>query len=123
MLTAQPFAFENDRVEIKPSNIHGMGLFATRDLRPGDVIGLYEGPVVEETTTDTTDPTASTTTTTNAEVTPADVERVFGRPALAVLPMDRRAPGVQNRGAILPRRGRTGRELDQLARVLLEGVA
>jgi len=58
-----------------------------------------------------------------AEVTPADVERVFGRPALAVLPMDRRVPGVQNRGGILPRRGRTGRELDRLARVLLEGVA
>jgi SET domain-containing protein len=48
MLTAQPFHFENDKVEIKPSLIHGMGLFATRDLLPGDVIGFYEGPVVEE---------------------------------------------------------------------------
>jgi Flp pilus assembly CpaE family ATPase len=58
-----------------------------------------------------------------AEVTPADVERVFGRPALAVLPVDRRVRGVQDRGAMLPRRGRIGRELDRLARVLLEGAS
>ncbi len=58
-----------------------------------------------------------------AEVTPADVERVFGRPALAVLPVDRRVRGVQDRGAMLPRRGRMGRELDRLARVLLEGAS
>ncbi len=58
-----------------------------------------------------------------AEITPADVERVFGRPALAVIPSDRRVRGAQDRGAILPRRGRIGRELDRLARVLLEGAS
>ena len=56
-----------------------------------------------------------------AEVTPADVERVFGRPAVAVLPVDRRVRNARDRGAILPRRGRMGREFDRLARVLLEG--
>lgn len=58
-----------------------------------------------------------------AEVTPADVERVFGRPPIAVLPADRRVPALQDRGALLPRRGRIGRELDRLARALLEGVS
>lgn len=58
-----------------------------------------------------------------AEVTPADVERVFGRPALAVLPADRRVRSAQDRGVILPRRGRLGRELDRLARVVLEGAS
>ncbi len=57
-----------------------------------------------------------------AEVTPADVERAFGRPPIAVLPVDRRVPRLQDRGALLPRRGRIGRELDRLARTLLAGV-
>lgn len=59
---------------------------------------------------------------TRAEITPADAERVFGRPAIAVLPVDRRIPSFQGRGALLPKRGRIGRELDGLARVLLEGA-
>ncbi len=58
-----------------------------------------------------------------AEVTPADVERAFGRPPIAVLPTDRRVPRLQDRGVLLPRRGRIGRELDRLARTLLAGVS
>ncbi len=55
-----------------------------------------------------------------AEVTPADVERVFGRPPAAVIPADRRIPRLQETGRILPSRGRTGRQIDRLARTLLE---
>ncbi|HEU4526500.1 MAG TPA: hypothetical protein VFT80_01040 [Actinomycetota bacterium] len=58
-----------------------------------------------------------------AEVTPADVARVFGRPPLATIPMDRRVPREQARARLLPHRGRTGRELDRLARSLLEEVS
>jgi Flp pilus assembly CpaE family ATPase len=58
-----------------------------------------------------------------AEVTPADVERVFGRPPIATIPADRRVPREQSSARLLPRRGRTGRELDRLARSLLEEVA
>jgi pilus assembly protein CpaE len=57
-----------------------------------------------------------------AEVTPADVERVFGRPPLAAIPVDRRIPREQARARLLPRRGRTGRVVDGLARDLLEEV-
>ncbi|MCB9914542.1 MAG: SET domain-containing protein-lysine N-methyltransferase [Planctomycetes bacterium] len=38
---------ENLKVAIKPSHIHGLGLFAAQDFRAGDVIGIYEGPVVK----------------------------------------------------------------------------
>ena len=55
-----------------------------------------------------------------SEVAPADVERVFGRPALAVLPVDPRAGQAQDRGRLLPARGRTGRAVDRLAKKLLE---
>ena len=58
-----------------------------------------------------------------AEVTPADVERVFGSPPLVVIPVDRRVPKEQARGRVLPRRGRAGRELDRLARTLLGEVS
>lgn len=58
-----------------------------------------------------------------AEVTPADVVRVFGAPPLATIPVDRRVPREQARARLLPRRGRTGRELDRLARSLLEEVS
>lgn len=58
-----------------------------------------------------------------AEVTPTDVGRVFGRPPVGVLPVDRRVPREQARARLLPRRGRTGRELDRLARVLLEELS
>ena len=33
-------------VVVKPSLIHGMGLFANQCFHPEDVIGLYEGPRV-----------------------------------------------------------------------------
>jgi Flp pilus assembly CpaE family ATPase len=55
-----------------------------------------------------------------AEVTPADVERVFGAPPIAVIPADRRVPRGSTRGRMLPRRGRAGREIDRMARALLE---
>ena len=58
-----------------------------------------------------------------AEVTPADVERVFGRPPLAVIPVDRRTSRLQEAGKVLPQRGRTGRLIDRLARTLVEGAA
>lgn len=32
--------------EVKDSEIHGKGLFATRDFRTGEQIGIYEGRVV-----------------------------------------------------------------------------
>jgi pilus assembly protein CpaE len=54
-----------------------------------------------------------------AEVTPADVERVFGRAPLAVIPSDRGAQAAQDRGRLLPTRGRAGRSIDRLARRLV----
>jgi Flp pilus assembly CpaE family ATPase len=50
-----------------------------------------------------------------SEITPADVERVFGRQPLAVLPTDRGVGAAQDHGRLLPRRGRTGRAFDRLA--------
>ena len=58
-----------------------------------------------------------------AEVTARDVERVFGRPPLAVIPFDRRAAEAQDRGRLMPRRSRLGRAFDRLASVLLEESA
>lgn len=55
-----------------------------------------------------------------SEITPSDVERVFGRRPLAVIPRDRAIPSVQDHGRLLPRRGRTGRMVDRLAREVLE---
>ena len=55
-----------------------------------------------------------------SEVVPGDVPRVFGREPLAVLPEDRAVPGAQERGKLLPERGRTGRAFSQLAAVLSE---
>jgi pilus assembly protein CpaE len=55
-----------------------------------------------------------------SDVAPRDVERVFGHAAAAVIPMDRRVPRAQDRGRLLPMRGRTGRALDRVARQLLE---
>lgn len=37
----------NDRVYVARSDIHGRGLFAARLLPAGELIGVYEGPVVE----------------------------------------------------------------------------
>jgi len=31
------------KYEVRPSQIHGLGLFASRPLRRGDLIGCYEG--------------------------------------------------------------------------------
>jgi pilus assembly protein CpaE len=56
-------------------------------------------------------------------IVPADVERVFGRPALAVVPSDRRVPIAQDRGELVPARSRTGRALDRLASLVLEETA
>jgi Flp pilus assembly CpaE family ATPase len=55
-----------------------------------------------------------------AEVTPADVERVFGQAPIAVIPTDRGAQAAQDRGRLLPTRGRTGRAIDRLARRLMD---
>jgi pilus assembly protein CpaE len=54
-----------------------------------------------------------------SEVAPADVERVFGKPALAVIPTDRRARRMQDRGKLLPPRGPVPRAVGRLAASLL----
>lgn len=54
------------------------------------------------------------------EIVPADVERAFGRAPAAVIPVDRNAGSAQDRGRLLPFRGRTGRAIDRLAAHLLE---
>ena len=41
-------------------------------------------------------------------------------PAIAVLPADRRVPTAQDRGELVPQRGRLGRAVVRLARTLLE---
>jgi pilus assembly protein CpaE len=55
-----------------------------------------------------------------AEIAPADVRRVFGREALAVIPVERRAAAARDRGRLLPKRGRAGRAFDRIARGVLE---
>jgi pilus assembly protein CpaE len=55
-----------------------------------------------------------------SEITASDVERVFGAPALAVIPADRAVATAQDRGRLLPLRGRAGRSIDRLARRLVE---
>ena len=55
-----------------------------------------------------------------SEVTPKDVERVFGRPALAVIPSDRSIPSAQDRGRLVAMRGRVGRAVDRLAARIVE---
>ena len=42
------FAKSRTLYRVGPSPIHGRGLFAAKDLEPGQHIGVYEGPVVEE---------------------------------------------------------------------------
>ncbi len=56
-----------------------------------------------------------------SEITPRDVERVFDRPAMAVIPRDRAVPRAQDHGRLLPARGRTGRTFNRLASRLVEG--
>lgn len=55
-----------------------------------------------------------------SEITPGDVERVFGTEAFAVIPADRNAAAAQDHGRLLPMRGRVGRSIDRLARRLTE---
>ena len=56
-----------------------------------------------------------------SEIAPRDVERVFGRPPLAVIPADRAVASARDHGRLLPARGRVGRALDRLARRLEDG--
>jgi pilus assembly protein CpaE len=55
-----------------------------------------------------------------SEITPSDVERVFGSTPIAVIPSERGAPAAQDRGRLLPPRGRVGRSVDRLARRLAQ---
>jgi pilus assembly protein CpaE len=54
-----------------------------------------------------------------AEVTPADVQRVFGVDPLVTIAHDAGAARAQDHGRLLSRRGRTGRAFDRLAATLL----
>jgi pilus assembly protein CpaE len=56
-------------------------------------------------------------------VTPGDVERVFGKPAVCVLPCDRKVGVVQDRGELVPARSRLGRAVRRLAADLVEHAA
>jgi hypothetical protein len=47
-----------------------------------------------------------------SEITPNDVERVFGQPPIAVIPSDRAVGRAQDHGRLVPMRGRIGRALD-----------
>lgn len=60
---------------------------------------------------------------TRSEIAPKDVERVFGHSPLAVIPSDRAVRSAQDRGRLLPARGRVGRAVDRLARAALEGLS
>jgi Flp pilus assembly CpaE family ATPase len=55
-----------------------------------------------------------------SEVTPGDVGRVFGEPALAVLPLERGVRSAQERGRLLPAKGRMARRFDRLAAALTD---
>lgn len=55
-----------------------------------------------------------------SEITPGDVRRVFGEPALAVLPPDRAVRSAQDKGRLLPARGRMARHFDRLAAALMD---
>jgi uncharacterized protein len=39
-------AFENDQAEVRESGIHGLGLFARKNLRKGSTVGFYRGEKV-----------------------------------------------------------------------------
>lgn len=56
-----------------------------------------------------------------SEVIPEDVERVFGLPPLAVIPIDRAVPRAQNRGELLAGAGPAVRRLQALAAHVLRG--
>jgi pilus assembly protein CpaE len=54
-----------------------------------------------------------------SEIVPADVRRAFGKPAISVVSVDRGVAQAQDRGRLLPRRGRAARSVDRLAGALL----
>jgi pilus assembly protein CpaE len=58
-----------------------------------------------------------------SEIVPDDVRRAFGRPPLAVIPSDRSVGNAQDRGRLLPARGRAARGIDTLAATLMEGTS
>lgn len=43
-----PAPQENNKVLVRASPIHGRGLFAACTLAPGELIGVYAGPEVDE---------------------------------------------------------------------------
>jgi CO dehydrogenase nickel-insertion accessory protein CooC1 len=53
-----------------------------------------------------------------SEISPRDVERVFGRAVLAVIPTDRAVTSARDHGRLVPMRGRVGRALERIARRL-----
>ncbi len=53
-----------------------------------------------------------------SEITPSDVGRVFGEPALAEFPSDRAVRSAQERNRLLPAKGRMARRFDRLADAL-----
>jgi Flp pilus assembly CpaE family ATPase len=53
-----------------------------------------------------------------SEITPGDVTRVFGKPALAVIPFDRAVRSAQEHGRLLAPKGRLARRFDRLADAL-----
>jgi pilus assembly protein CpaE len=57
-----------------------------------------------------------------SEIATGDVERVFGRAAIAVIPFARGVAAAQDRGRLMPARSRVGRAVDRLAGRLLEGL-
>jgi pilus assembly protein CpaE len=58
-----------------------------------------------------------------SEIVPNDVRRVFGRPPLGVITSDRMVGQAQDRGRLLPARGRAARAIDKLAATLMEGTS
>ena len=55
-----------------------------------------------------------------SDLVPGDVRRVFGRPPLAVIASDRTVGRAQDRGRLIPARGRAARAIDKLAATLME---
>jgi hypothetical protein len=58
-----------------------------------------------------------------SEIVPNDVRRVFGRTPLSVIAADRMVGRMQDRGRLLPARGRAARAIDKLAVTLMEGTS
>ena len=56
-----------------------------------------------------------------AEIVPGDVQRVFGRPAQAVVPADAAVPRAQDRGLLAPGRSRAVRAVARLAAEIRDG--